>query len=157
MQFHNALKEDIFNSFAVEDKFVNEEIVEEIKLDLDTASKSSNIDEPIISNKVEPSIKDIYNNVTIHDVAKEEDLYNKLKELNRNKAINSYNDNVNINSESLNNTTINENINNSEYYATNDFTSSQANLPTVEKSNNFNSSTASVEIKKEISTEKESK
>ena len=152
---HNALKEDIFNSFAVEDKFVNEEIVEEIKLDLDTASKSSNIDEPIISNKVEPSIKDIYNNVTIHDVAKEEDLYNKLKELNRNKAINSYNDNVNINSESLNNTTINENINNSEYYATNDFTSSQANLPTVEKSNNFNSSTASVEIKKEISTEKE--
>ena len=57
-------------------------------------------------------------------------LYNKLKELNRNKAINSYNDNVNTDSESLNNTTINENTNNSDYYTTNDFTSSQSNLST---------------------------
>lgn len=152
---HTALKEDIFNSFAVEDKFVNEEIVEEIKLDLDTASKSNNIDEPIACNKVEPSIKDIYNNVTIHDVAKEEDLYNKLKELNRNKAINSYNDNVNNNSESLNNITVNENTNNSDYYTTNNFTSSQANLPNVEHANNFNFSIDSVEINKETSTEKE--
>ena len=78
-----------------------------------------------------------------------------MKELNRNKAINSFNDNVNTNSESLNNTTVNENTNNSEYYTTNDFASSQATLPTVEKSDNFNSSTASVEIKKETSTEKE--
>ena len=142
---HTALKEDIFNSFAVEDKFVNEEIVEEIKLDLDTASKSNNIDESIISNKVEPSIKDIYNNVTIQDVAKEEDLYNKLKELNKNKAINSYNNN----SESLNNTTVNENTNNSDYYTKNDFTSSQANLSNIKQSNNFNSSTTSIEMEAE--------
>ena len=142
---HTALKEDIFNSFAVEDKFVNEEIVEEIKLDLDTASKSNNIDEPITSNKVEPSIKDIYNNVTIQDVAKEEDLYNKLKELNKNKAINSYNNN----SESLNNTTVNENTNNSDYYTKNDFTSSQANLSNIKQSNNFNSSTTSIEMEVE--------
>lgn len=142
---HTALKEDIFNSFAVEDKFVNEEIVEEIKLDLDTASKSNNIDEPITSNKVEPSIKDIYNNVTIQDVAKEEDLYNKLKELNKNKAINSYNNN----SESLNNTTVNENTNNSDYYTKNDFTSSQANLSNIKQSNNFNSSTTSIEMEAE--------
>ena len=141
---HTALKEDIFNSFAVEDKFVNEEIVEEIKLDLDTASKSNNIDESIISNKVEPSIKDIYNNFTIQDVAKEEDLYNKLKELNKNKAINSYN-----NSESLNNTTVNENTNNSDYYTKNDFTSSQANLSNIKQSNNFNSSTTSIEMEAE--------
>ncbi|MDU2489045.1 MAG: DNA mismatch repair endonuclease MutL [Clostridium celatum] len=142
---HTALKEDIFNSFAVEDKFVNEEIVEEIKLDLDTASKSNNIDESITSNKVEPSIKDIYNNVTIQDVAKEEDLYNKLKELNKNKAINSYNNN----SESLNNTTVNENTNNSDYYTKNDFTSSQANLSNIKQSNNFNSSTTSIEMEAE--------
>lgn len=142
---HTALKEDIFNSFAVEDKFVNEEIVEEIKLDLDTASKSNNIDEPITSNKVEPSIKDIYNNVTIQDVAKEEDLYNKLKELNKNKAINPYNNN----SESLNNTTVNENTNNSDYYTKNDFTSSQANLSNIKQSNNFNSSTTSIEMEVE--------
>ncbi|MBS4955559.1 MAG: DNA mismatch repair endonuclease MutL [Clostridium sp.] len=144
---HTALKEDIFNSFAVEDKFVNEEIVEEIKLDLDTESKSNNIDEPITSNKVEPSIKDIYNNVTIQDVAKEEDLYNKLKELNKNKAINSYNNN----SESLNNTTVNENTNNSDYYTKNDFAPSQANLSNIKQANNFNSSTTSIEI----TTEKE--
>ncbi|MDU4882251.1 DNA mismatch repair endonuclease MutL [uncultured Clostridium sp.] len=144
---HTALKEDIFNSFAVEDKFVNEEIVEEIKLDLDTASKSNNIDEPITSNKVEPSIKDIYNNVTIQDIAKEEDLYNKLKELNKNKAINSYNNNY----ETLNNTTVNENINNSDYYTKNDFASSQANVSNVEQTNKFNSSTTSIEI----TTEKE--
>lgn len=139
---HTALKEDIFNSFAVEDKFVNEEIVEEIKLDLDTASKSNNIAEPITSNKVEPSIKDIYNNVTIQDVAKEEDLYNKLKELNKNKAINSYNNN----SESLNNTTVNENTNNSDYYTKNDFPSSQANLSNIEQDNKINSSKTSIEI-----------
>lgn len=144
---HTALKEDIFNSFAVEDKFVNEEIVEEIKLDLDTESKSNNIGEPITSNKVEPSIKDIYNNVTIQDVAKEEDLYNKLKELNKNKAINSYNNN----SESLNNTTVNENTNNSDYYTKNDFAPSQANLSNIKQANNFNSSTTSIEI----TTEKE--
>lgn len=146
---HTALKEDIFNSFAVEDKFVNEEIVEEIKLDLDldTASKSNNIDEPITSNKVEPSIKDIYNNVTIQDIAKEEDLYNKLKELNKNKAINSYNNNY----ETLNNTTVNENINNSDYYTKNDFASSQANVSNIEQTNKFNSSTTSIEI----TTEKE--
>ena len=142
---HTALKEDIFNSFAVEDKFVNEEIVEEIKLDLDTASKSNNIDESITSNKVEPSIKDIYNNVTIQDVAKEEDLYNNLKELNKNKAINSYNNN----SESLNNTTVNENTNNSDYYTKNDFTSSQANLSNIKQSNNFSSSTTSIEMEAE--------
>ncbi len=139
---HNALKEDIFNSFAVEDKFVNEEIVEEIKLDLDKVSKISNIDEPLISNKIEPSIKDVYNNVTIHDVAKEEDLYNKLKELNKNKYINSFNNN----SEILNNEAVNENTNNSDYY-----TNSQADL---KQANNFNSSTDSIEINKEI-TEKE--
>lgn len=139
---HNALKEDIFNSFAVEDKFVNEEIVEEIKLDLDKVSKISNIEEPLISNKIEPSIKDVYNNVTIHDVAKEEDLYNKLKELNKNKYINSFNNN----SEILNNEAVNENTNNSEYY-----TNSQADL---KQANNFNSSTDSIEINKEI-TEKE--
>ncbi|MBP3916805.1 DNA mismatch repair endonuclease MutL [Clostridium sp.] len=152
---HTALKEDIFNSFAVEDKFVNEEVIEELKLDLDTASKSNHIDEPIVSNKVEPSIKDIYNNVTIHDVAKEEDLYNKLKELNKNKTINSYNDNLNNNSKSLNNTTINENTNNNDYYTTNNFTSSKTNLSEVEKVNNLNLSTASVEINKEVVTEKE--
>ena len=139
---HNALKEDIFNSFAVEDKFVNEEIVEEIKLDLDKVSKISNIDEPLISNKIEPSIKYVYNNVTIHDVAKEEDLYNKLKELNKNKYINSFNNN----SEILNNEAVNENTNNSDYY-----TNSQADL---KQANNFNSSTDSIEINKEI-TEKE--
>lgn len=146
---HNSLKEDIFNSFAVEDKFVNEEIVEEIKLDLDKVSKISNIDELLISNKIEPSIKDVYNNVTIHDVAKEEDLYNKLKELNKNKSINSFNNSINNNSEILNNATVNESTNNSDYY-----TNSQADLPNLNQTKNFNSSTDSIEISKET-TEKE--
>lgn len=140
---HNALKEDIFNSFAVEDKLVSEEIVEEIKLDLDKVSKISNIDEPLISNKIEPSIKDVYNNVTIDDVAKEENLYNKLKELNKNKSINSFNNSISSNSEILNNEAVNENTNNNDYY-----TNSQADLP------NLNSSRDSIKINKET-TERE--
>ena len=85
---HSALREDIFNSFAEkEDKEPVEEI-EEIKLDLDTplpltqsiATSTFETSESLIqNNKVEPSINDIYNNITIHDVAKEEDLYNRLK------------------------------------------------------------------------------
>lgn len=90
---HGALKDDIFNSFAVEEKIINnEEIVEEIKLDLNIDSETKDISEPVVSNKAEPSITDIYNNITIHDVAKEEDLYNKLKGLNRSKFANTYND-----------------------------------------------------------------
>lgn len=146
---HSALKEDIFNSFAVEDRFVVEDVVEEIKLDLDIPSKNKNIDEPIISNKIEPSINDIYNNVTIHDVAKEEDLYNKLKELNKNKVISSYN---NIDKEeknytdstSLNNTTINEDTINTNIYSSNNFVSSKANLPETTNINNINTSTIDV-------------
>ena len=160
---HGALKEEIFNSFAVEDKFVVEDIVEEIKLDLDTPSQSKTIDEPIISNKIEPSINDIYNNVTIQDVAKEEDLYNRLKELNKNKFTASSKDTTTkedlkySNLQSLNNTSINENTNNTESYSINTFTSTKANIPISENISNSNSSTNIINSTNEIVEETEIK
>ena len=119
---HSALKEDIFNSFKVDNKFEIEEVVEEIKLDLDSESNTPSISEPASSNKIEPSIKDVYNKVTIYDVKKEEDLYNKLKQLNKDKNINNYNykqpDNKTA-SEDLNISSIKENINLETTYNTN--------------------------------------
>ena len=117
---HSALKEDIFNSFKVDNKFEIEEVVEEIKLDLDSESNTPSISEPVSSNKIEPSIKDVYNNVTIYDVKKEEDLYNKLKQLNKDKNINNYKQLENKTaSEDLNISSIKENSNLETTYNTN--------------------------------------
>ena len=117
---HSALKEDIFNSFKVDNKFEIEEVVEEIKLDLDSESNTPSISEPVSSNKIEPSIKDVYNNVTIYDVKKEEDLYNKLKQLNKDKNINNYKQPENKTaSEDLNISSIKENSNLETTYNTN--------------------------------------
>lgn len=117
---HSALKEDIFNSFKVDNKFEIEEVVEEIKLDLDSESNTPSISEPASSNKIEPSIKDVYNKVTIYDVKKEEDLYNKLKQLNKDKNINNYKQPENKTaSEDLNISSIKENSNLETTYNTN--------------------------------------
>lgn len=147
---HGALKEDIFNSFAVEDKFLNEEIVEEIKLDLDIVSNNSkNNSEPISSNKVEPSINDIYNNITIHDVAKEEDLYNRLKELNKNKLSTNktdFKEELNYDTtQSSYDKTCNDNHRDSDLYISNDC----ADNKSPEKNNNFNIPPITSEPKKE--------
>ena len=105
---HHALKEDIFNSFAETKKSEPTETIEEIKLDLDNNYINDKIDEPLIQNKVEPSINDIYNNITVHDVAKEEELYNRLKEINKNKSISSINNFINDDNEKYN-SSFNEN------------------------------------------------
>ena len=105
---HHALKEDIFNSFAETKKSEPTETIEEIKLDLDNNYINDKIDEPLIQNKVEPSINDIYNNITVHDVAKEEELYNRLKEINKNKSISSINNFINDDNERYN-SSFNEN------------------------------------------------
>lgn len=147
---HGALKEDIFNSFSVESKFSNEEIVEEIKLDLDTVSNSSkNNSETISTNKVEPSINDIYNNITIHDVAKEEDLYNRLKELNKSKLSTNNNDfkeefkyDITQSSYARN---CNDDHRDSDIYISNDYTNDKLS----EKTNNFNIPPITSEPKKE--------
>lgn len=103
---HSALKEDILNSFAeIENKKLDPvEKIEKIKLDLDNTDDTI-IDKPLI--QIEPSINDIYNNITINDVAKEENLYNKLKEINKNKIISSNNF---INNKDKNTSSVNENI-----------------------------------------------
>ncbi|WP_299997561.1 DNA mismatch repair endonuclease MutL [uncultured Clostridium sp.] len=111
---HETLKEDIFNSFSIENKPVNKEIIEEIKLDLDI-EKTINKESAISNNKFEHSINDIYKNITIQDVTVEEDLYNKLKETNRNN-----------NSESLNNETVHEN-NNINYFIKDNKSTSPSN------------------------------
>lgn len=139
---HTALREDIFNSFAEkEDKEPVEEI-EEIKLNLDTniplttsvTTAHSETSETLIqNNKVEPSINDIYNNITIHDVAKEEDLYNRLKEINKNKLQpinnNSVNDNTSIYTSPINTNYIekSESVDSNYYNKTNSFTNSNCN------------------------------
>ena len=61
---HETLKEDIFNSFSIENKPVNKEIIEEIKLDLDIEN-TINKESAISNNKFEHSINDIYKNITI--------------------------------------------------------------------------------------------
>ena len=53
-------------------------------------------------------INDIYNNITVHDVAKEEELYNRLKEINKNKSISSINNFINDDNEKYN-SSFNEN------------------------------------------------
>lgn len=111
---HETLKEDIFNSFSIENKPVNKEIIEEIKLDLDIEN-TINKESAISNNKFEHSINDIYKNITIQDVTVEEDLYNKLKEINRNN-----------NSESLNNETVHEN-NNINYFIKDNKSTSSSN------------------------------
>lgn len=111
---HETLKEDIFNSFSIENKPVNKEIIEEIKLDLDIEN-TINKESAISNNKFEHSINDIYKNITIQDVTLEEDLYNKLKETNRNN-----------NSESLNNETVHEN-NNINYFIKDNKSTSSSN------------------------------
>lgn len=147
---HGALKEDIFNSFAIENKFSSEEIVEEIKLDLNSVSNSSeNNSETISTNKVEPSINDIYNNITIHDVAKEEDLYNRLKELNKNKLSTNKTDFKEefkyATTESSYNKTCNDDSRDSGLYISNDVTDETFS----EKNNNFNIPPITSEPKKE--------
>ena len=54
------------------------------------------------------TINDIYNNITVHDVAKEEELYNRLKEINKNKSISSINNFINDDNEKYN-SSFNEN------------------------------------------------
>ena len=109
---HHALKEDIFNSFAETKKSEPTETIEEIKLDLDNNYINDKIDEPLIQNKVEPSINDIYNNIysniTINNNYKKEELYNKLKKINKNKRISSINNFINDDNEKYN-SSFNEN------------------------------------------------
>lgn len=119
---HETLKEDIFNSFSIENKPVNKEIIEEIKLDLDIEN-TINKESAISNNKFEHSINDIYKNITIQDVTVEEDLYNKLKETNRNN-----------NSESLNNETVHEN-NNINYFIKDNKSTSSSNSVTINNDN----------------------
>lgn len=77
---HTALKNDIFNAFMVKEDVVQEEIVEELKLDLNADNTIHN-NEKVIINR-EPSIENIYDKITLNDVKREESLYNKLKDLN---------------------------------------------------------------------------
>lgn len=117
---HETLKEDIFNSFSIESKPVNKEIIEEIKLDLDIEN-TINKESTISNNKFEHSINDIYKNITIQDVTAEEDLYNKLKETNKNN-----------NSESLNNETVHEN-NNISYFIKDNKSNSSSRSATINR------------------------
>ena len=139
---HTALREDIFNSFAEKENKEPVEEIEEIKLNLDTniplttsvTTAHSETSETLIqNNKVEPSINDIYNNITIHDVAKEEDLYNRLKEINKNKLQpinnNSVNDNTSLYTSPINTNYIekSESVDSNYYNKNNSFTNSNCN------------------------------
>ena len=139
---HTALREDIFNSFAEKENKEPVEEIEEIKLNLDTniplttsaTTAYSETSETLIqNNKVEPSINDIYNNITIHDVAKEEDLYNRLKEINKNKLQpinnNSVNDNTSLYTSPINTNYIekSESVDSNYYNKNNSFTNSNCN------------------------------
>lgn len=95
---------------------------------------------------------DIYNNITIHDVAKEEDLYNRLKEINKNKLQN------------LNNNSVNDNVsiytspNNTNYIEKNesvnlDYTNKSNSSPTM----NNNVINESKEIEGSLSQVKKAK
>lgn len=79
---HSALKEDIFKSFSENSIKENQEEFEEIKLNIEENNNPS-VNEEVIISKREPSIENVYNSVTIEDVIKEEELYNKLKNLNK--------------------------------------------------------------------------
>ena len=67
---HTALKNDIFNAFMVKEDVVQEEIVEELKLDLNADNTIHN-NEKVIINR-EPSIENIYDKITLNDVKREE-------------------------------------------------------------------------------------
>ena len=98
-----------------------------------TTAYSETSETLIQNNKVEPSINDIYNNITIHDVAKEEDLYNRLKEINKNKLQpinnNSVNDNTSLYTSPINTNYIekSESVDSNYYNKNNSFTNSNCN------------------------------
>ncbi len=85
---HKTLKTDIFDSFKEEDinsRYVPE-TVESIKLNIieeeNLPIKNNVVEENIEqSNKIEPSIDKVYNNIAIEDVNREEALYKRLKEM----------------------------------------------------------------------------
>lgn len=89
---HSSLKDDIFGSFKEEKPLQNQfKTVEDIELNLnDNKFNKEEISERI--SKIEPSINNVYENITIHDVVKEEELYNKLKNLNKPQVSISYDD-----------------------------------------------------------------
>lgn len=91
---HNTLKNYIFNSFSEEvylntDKFSIDK-VENIEFQINDSDKPEYTPTNDISimvdndrDKVEPSIKSIYNSITIDEVTKEEALYDRLKNLSK--------------------------------------------------------------------------
>ena len=82
---HNALKNDVFNSFAIEQKQLNIDVNIQSPLLIEEESingeKREQIDllETKSSLLKEPSINDIYSSVTMNDIKREENIYNKLK------------------------------------------------------------------------------
>ncbi len=88
---HAALRNDIFDSFS-DDKVKDEpkETVEEIKLNI-YDENIKNTEEVVIEKRIEPSIDNVYNNIDINDINREEELYNKLKGMNSNYVKENYN------------------------------------------------------------------
>lgn len=82
---HNALKNDVFNSFAIEQKQLNVDVNIQSPLLIEeeaiNGEKREQIDllETKSSLLKEPSINDIYSSVTMNDIKREENIYNKLK------------------------------------------------------------------------------
>ena len=82
---HNALKNDVFNSFAIEQKQLNIDVNIQSPLLIEeeaiNGEKREQIDllETKSSLLKEPSINDIYSSVTMNDIKREENIYNKLK------------------------------------------------------------------------------
>lgn len=82
---HNALKNDVFNSFAIEQKQLNIDVNIQSPLLIEeeaiNCEKREQIDllETKSSLLKEPSINDIYSSVTMNDIKIEENIYNKLK------------------------------------------------------------------------------
>ena len=88
---HATLRNDVFDSFS-DDKVQNEsrETIEEIKLDIFNENIKST-EEAMIEKRIEPSIDNVYNNIDINDVNREEELYNKLKGMNSGYVKENYN------------------------------------------------------------------
>lgn len=80
---HSALKNDVFNSFAIHQEQLNVNIQNPLLLkeELINVEKREQIDllETKKSLLKEPSINDIYSSVTMNDIKKEENIYNELK------------------------------------------------------------------------------
>ncbi|MCQ2968905.1 MAG: DNA mismatch repair endonuclease MutL [Clostridium sp.] len=83
---HNALKNDVFNSFSIDKNALNENVNIQTPLlineePVNNAEKIEQIDLlQTKSNLVnEPSINNIYSSITMSDIKKEEGIYNELK------------------------------------------------------------------------------